>query len=76
MRWPPPFPASRAIQQFRVTATDTAWTACHGPQIQAPISAILLLSAGRLVALPQLAGDGAAELTTRLRRCSSAHRTG
>jgi uncharacterized protein (TIGR03083 family) len=76
MRWPPPFPARRAMQQFRITATDTAWAAGHGPQIQAPISAILLLSAGRLAALPQLAGDGAAELTTHLRRCSSAHRTG
>ena len=66
MRWPPPFPASRTMQQFRVTATDTAWTAGHGPAVQAPISAILLLSAGRLAALPQLAGDGAAELTARL----------
>ena len=68
MRWPPPFPARRAMQQFQVTATDTAWTAGHGPQTQAPISAILLLSAGRLAALPQLAGDGAAELTARLHR--------
>ncbi len=66
MRFPPPFPAIRTMQQFRITATDTAWTAGHGPQIQAPISAILLLSAGRLAALPKLAGDGAAELTARL----------
>jgi hypothetical protein len=50
MRWPPPFPASRTMHRFQVTATDTAWTAGHGPQIQAPISAILLLSAGRLAA--------------------------
>ena len=75
MRWPP-FPASRTMQRFQVTATDIAWTPGHGPQIQAPISAILLLSAGRLAALPQLAGDGAAELTARLRRRSSARRTG
>lgn len=74
MRWPPPFPASRTMQQFRITATDTAWSAGHGLQIQAPISAILLLSAGRLAALPQLAGDGAAELTACLRRCSSARK--
>jgi hypothetical protein len=57
MRWPPPFPASRTMQRFQVTATDTAWTAGHGPAVQAPISAILLLSAGRLPALPKLAGD-------------------
>jgi uncharacterized protein (TIGR03083 family) len=74
--WPPPFPARHIMQQFRITATDIAWAAGHGPRIQAPISAILLLSAGRLAALPQLAGDGAAELTARLRRRSSARRTG
>jgi hypothetical protein len=68
MRWPPPFPAGRTMQRFQVTATDTAWTAGHGPQTQDPISAILLLSAGRRAALPQRAGDGAAELTGRLRR--------
>ena len=73
--WPPPFPASRIMRQFRITATDIAWAAGHGPRIQAPISAILLLSAGRLAALPQLAGDGAAELTARLRRRSSVRGT-
>lgn len=66
MHWPPPFPASRVMQQFRVTATDTRWTAGHGPQVRAPISAILLLSAGRLAALPHLCGDGARELIARL----------
>jgi uncharacterized protein (TIGR03083 family) len=66
MHWPPPFPASRTMRQFRVTATDTPWTAGHGPEVRAPISAILLLSAGRMAALPQLSGDGAAELTARL----------
>ena len=75
MRWPPPFPASRTMQQFQVTATDTASTAGHGPQIQAPINAILLLSAGRLAALPELAGDGAAELTARLTASCPAPRT-
>jgi hypothetical protein len=54
------------MRQFRVTATDTPWTAGHGPEVRAPISAILLLSAGRMAALPQLSGDGAAELTARL----------
>lgn len=66
MHWPPPFPASRAMRRFRVTATDAAWAAGHGPEVRAPISAILLLSAGRLIALPELTGDGAAELTNRL----------
>jgi len=66
MHWPPPFPASRAMRRFRVIATDTAWAAGHGPEVRAPISAILLLSAGRLIALPELTGDGAPELTSRL----------
>ena len=66
----------RIMQQFRITATDIAWAAGHGPRSGPQISAILLLSAGRLAALPQLAGDGAAELTARLRRRSSARRTG
>src|SRR6185437_13598751 len=66
MHWPPPFPASRAMRQFRVTATDIPWAAGHGLEVRAPIGAILLLSAGRLSALPELTGDGAAELTGRL----------
>jgi hypothetical protein len=54
------------MRRFRVIATDTAWAAGNGPEVRAPISAILLLSAGRLVALPELTGDGATELTSRL----------
>jgi len=51
------------------------WTGIVLHQLANP-DPILLLSAGRLAALPQLAGDGAAELTARLRRRSSARRTG
>jgi uncharacterized protein (TIGR03083 family) len=65
-RWPPPFPARRAMEQFRVTATDVAWSAGHGPPVSAPISSILLLSAGRLAALPHVSGDGAVQLTATL----------
>jgi uncharacterized protein (TIGR03083 family) len=46
MRWPPPFPARRVMAGFRVTATDIDWKAGQGPPVRAPISAILLLSAG------------------------------
>jgi uncharacterized protein (TIGR03083 family) len=66
MRWPPPFPARHVLDRFRVTATDVAWSAGHGPPVSAPIGAILLLSAGRLAALPQVSGDGAAELAAAL----------
>ena len=68
MRWPPPFPARRAMERFRVTATDVEWSAGHGPRVDAPIGAIMLLSAGRLAALPQVTGPGAAELTAALTR--------
>ena len=66
VRWPPPFPATRTMKRFRVTATDASWSGGAGPEVEAPIAAILLLSAGRLVALPQLSGAGAADLATRL----------
>ena len=66
MRWPPPFPATRTMKGFRVIATDTSWSGGAGLEVEAPIAAILLLSAGRLVALPQLSGAGAADLAERL----------
>jgi uncharacterized protein (TIGR03083 family) len=66
MRWPPPFPASRVMERFRVTATDIDWSAGQGPPVSAPISAILLLSAGRVAALPHVSGPGAAELAASL----------
>jgi uncharacterized protein (TIGR03083 family) len=66
MRWPPPLPSARKVAGFRLTATDTPWSAGQGPQIHAPMSAILLVIAGRPAALPHLSGDGAADLTARL----------
>jgi uncharacterized protein (TIGR03083 family) len=66
MRWPPPFPAKRKMQGFRLIATDTSWSVGEGPEVQAPMSAILLLCAGRLAALPQLSGEGAPDLTAGL----------
>lgn len=58
MRWPPPLPAARKMAGFRLTATDTSWSAGEGPDVSGPMSAILLVCAGRLAALPQLAGPG------------------
>jgi uncharacterized protein (TIGR03083 family) len=66
MRWPPPFPARRAMERFRVSATDITWSAGRGPHVCAPISSILLLSAGRLAALADISGDGATELAATL----------
>ena len=66
MRWPPPLPAAGKVAGFRLTATDTSWAAGEGPEVQGPMGALLLVCAGRLPALPQLAGPGAPALAARL----------
>lgn len=66
MRWPPPLPAARKVAGFRLTATDTSWSAGEGPQVSGPIHAILLACTGRRTALPQLSGEGTPGLTARL----------
>jgi uncharacterized protein (TIGR03083 family) len=66
MRWPPPLPAVRIVRRFRLVATDLSWSAGTGPLVTGPISALLLTSCGRTVALPQLTGDGVPELTAAL----------
>jgi uncharacterized protein (TIGR03083 family) len=65
-RWPPPFPATKKMRGYRLTATDTPWSAGAGPEVHAPIAAIVLLCTGRLVALSELSGEGAADLTALL----------
>ena len=66
MRWPPPLPAARKVAGFRLTATDTPWFFGEGPQVSGPMGALLLVCVGRLAALPQLSGEGAAGLAIRL----------
>jgi len=66
MRWPPPLPSARAVAGCWLTATDVPWSAGTGPEIRGPMSALLLICAGRLAALSQLSGDGLANLRDRL----------
>jgi uncharacterized protein (TIGR03083 family) len=66
MRVPPPLPSVKTVARFRLTATDTTWSAGEGPEIRGPMAALLLVCCGRLVALPQLSGEGAAALAARL----------
>ncbi len=68
MRWPPPIVPRKAMAGFRLVATDTDWSAGEGAEVRAPIAAIVLLLAGRTVALPQLSGAGAPALSARLAR--------
>ena len=64
MRFPPPFPATRIMKGFRLIATDFDWSG-GGLEVHAPIGAIMFVSRGRLVGLPQLTGPGAADLAAR-----------
>jgi uncharacterized protein (TIGR03083 family) len=66
MRWPPPPPSARIAARFRLTASDIPWSAGDGPEVRGPVAALLLVSCGRTVVLPQLSGDGVPELGTRL----------
>lgn len=66
MRFPPPFPATRIMKEFRLMATDIDWSAGTGLEVHGPIGTIMLLSCGRLVALPQITGPGTAQLAARL----------
>jgi uncharacterized protein (TIGR03083 family) len=66
MRWPPPLAAARKVAGFRLTATDTPWSSGEGPQVNGPMSALLLVCAGRLAPLAQLSGEGAKDLAARL----------
>ena len=59
-----PFRAQRRLRGFELVATDAPWRAGAGVRVEGPISALLLLVSGRPAALADLAGPGAAELTT------------
>ncbi len=54
------------LDGFRFSATDTEWSSGSGPEVRGPISAILLLLAGRRAGLSRLEGDGAEELRRRV----------
>ena len=66
MRWPPPLPLVSTVAGFRLTATDITWTAGSGPEIKGPMSALLLVCTGRVVALSRLTGPGLPVLSARL----------
>lgn len=66
MRWPPPLPSARKMAGVRLSATDTSWSAGDGPEVRAPMAALLLVCCGRRAALPQLTGEAAPDLAARL----------
>jgi uncharacterized protein (TIGR03083 family) len=59
------FGAKKRIAGCRLTATDMDWSYGHGPEVTGPAEALVMMMAGRLVALDDLSGEGKAALVTR-----------
>ena len=55
-----------SVRDFRLVATDYAWSAGEGPEIRGPIRALLLLLTGRPVGLADVTGPGAEVLRRQL----------
>jgi uncharacterized protein (TIGR03083 family) len=55
-----------SVRDFRLVATDYAWSAGQGPEIRGPIRALLLLLTGRPVGLADVTGPGAEVLRRQL----------
>lgn len=55
-----------AADGLRLATTDTGWTHGTGPVVAAPAASMILALAGRVVAVPELTGDGADEFRRRL----------
>jgi uncharacterized protein (TIGR03083 family) len=62
------FGTKKRIAGCRLTATDMDWSHGHGPEVTGPAEALVMMMAGRLVALDNLSGEGKAALTTRRER--------
>ncbi len=59
------FHAKKRIAGFKLTATDMDWSHGHGPDVMGPAEALVMMMAGRRVALDDLSGEGKAALVTR-----------
>jgi uncharacterized protein (TIGR03083 family) len=59
------FGAKRRIAGFKLTATDMDWSHGHGPEVTGPAEALVMMMAGRMVALDDLSGEGKAALAAK-----------
>ncbi len=59
------FGAKKRIAGLRLTAADMDWSHGNGPEVTGPAEALVMMMAGRLVALDDLSGEGKAALVTR-----------
>ena len=59
------FGAKKRVAGFKLTATDMDWSHGNGPEVTGPAEALVMMMAGRLVALDDLSGEGKAALVAR-----------
>ena len=57
--------AKKRIGGLRLRATDTDWAHGDGPEVSGPIVSLVMAMTGRKAAISDLAGDGAATLSSR-----------
>ncbi|HEY5352278.1 MAG TPA: maleylpyruvate isomerase family mycothiol-dependent enzyme [Streptosporangiaceae bacterium] len=57
--------AKRRISGLRLRATDTGWAHGDGPEVSGSLLSLILAMTGRKAVLPDLTGDGVAELGSR-----------
>jgi uncharacterized protein (TIGR03083 family) len=62
------FRANRYIAGFTLRATDVNWSYGHGPVVTGQAEALIMMMAGRMVALDDLSGEGKAALVGQARR--------
>jgi uncharacterized protein (TIGR03083 family) len=60
------FRAKKRIAGFRLTATDMDWSYGSGPEVSGPAEALVMMMAGRLVALDDLSGEGKVALAAKV----------
>jgi len=59
------FGAKKRIAGLKLTATDMVWSHGNGPEVTGPAEALVMMMAGRSVALDDLSGEGKAVLATQ-----------
>jgi uncharacterized protein (TIGR03083 family) len=59
------FGAKKRIAGLKLIATDMDWSHGNGPEVTGPAEALVMMMAGRLVALNDLSGEGKVVLVTR-----------
>jgi uncharacterized protein (TIGR03083 family) len=59
------FGTKKRIVGLKLTATDMDWSHGSGPEVTGPAEALVMMMAGRSVALDALSGEGMAALVTR-----------